>query len=334
MTALIVSPSALLRSAFKELLAQVRNVDAVRELGSTLQLGSAMSQHDPDLVFLDEVLGYDPGQLASLPESRCTVVLLHARSPGGGRAAAGLGSGGTRVLRMEKPDFANASQADMVRVYGPLLDGIATEARERRSGAKSLLADRQGGVGLVVIGASTGGPAAVRTVLATLPADFPCPIALVQHIDTGYASGYADWLTQNTRLRVRLAVDGDRPRPGEVIVGPNDLHLVCQGESFGLDDGPKLLSQKPSVDRLFSSAARHHGSALVAVLLTGIGSDGAKGCLDIVTAGGSTLVQDEATSTVYGMPRAAAELNAATHILALGAIGPALLDLVEKRRPR
>ncbi len=317
MTVLIISPSALLRSTLKELWAQVPGVNAVRELGSALQLETTLNQYAPDLVLHDETLALDPSHDRDAGAS--WVVLQSAPQ------------GSNTVKSLVKPDFAAASQAQLVATYLPLLTHLATAASKRRELATVQVSGGGKRISLVVIGASTGGPAAVRTVLSALPPDFPCPIALVQHIDTGYDAGYAEWLTANTGLNVRLAQENDRPRPGEVIVGPNDLHLVCQGDAFSLDNGPKVLSQKPAVDRLFSSAARAHGPGVLAVLLTGIGSDGAKGCLEIVNAGGTTLVQDEATCTVYGMPRAAAELGAATVVLPLDQIGPHLLSLVRER---
>jgi len=322
MEVLIVSPSALIRSTFKDLLTRVSVIKSVRELGSALQLESTISQYDPAMILLDEVLGIDPSTLIKPEGSTFSIVILKS----GLSEKAGPGA----IL---KPDFSIDSEADMILKYVPLLSALTDDAVKRReSNQMSLKNEHENSVTLVVIGASTGGPAAVRTVLSSLPSDFPCPIAVVQHIDTGYDSGYAEWLDNNTPLKVRLAKDNDRPVPGEVIVAPNDFHLVCNGISFGLDDGPKVLSQKPAVDRLFSTAARHHGSGLIAVLLTGIGSDGAKGCLEIVQSGGITIAQDEATSTVYGMPFAAAELNAATYILALDKIGPCVLELVEKRK--
>ena len=322
MTVLVVSPSALLRSTLKELLGQIAGVDSVRELGSELQLESTLGQYDPALVLVDEVLGLDLGRVGKASGTSGFVILLQGSSkPPLARA-------------LPKPDFASASQSDLQKTFLPLLGELVTAAADKRQrGAPSRNVGPSGVFSLLVIGASTGGPAAVRTVLSHLGADFPYPIALVQHIDTGFDAGYADWLMQNTKLKVRLAHENDRPQPGEVIVGPNDKHLVCQGETFGLDDGPKVLSQKPAVDRLFSSVARYHGAGVLAVLLTGIGSDGAKGCLEIVQAGGVTIAQDEATSTVYGMPRAAAELGAATYVLGLEAIGPAVLELMAKRQP-
>ena len=256
MTVLVVSPSALLRSTLKELLGQVAGVDAVRELGSELQLESTLGQYDPALVLVDEALNLNLAQVGGVSGTAPVVILLQGPSTP------------SRARALAKPDFASASQTDLKKTFLPLLGELVVAADEKRQrGANPRNGGSTGAFSLLVIGASTGGPAAVRTVLSHFGPDFPYPIALVQHIDTGYDEGYAAWLAQNTRLKVRLAHENDRPLPGEVIVGPNDVHLVCQGETFGLDDGPKVLSQKPAVDRLFSSVARYHGAGVLAVLL-------------------------------------------------------------------
>lgn len=328
MKALIVSPSALLRSTLREILDGTAGVAAVRELGSGLQLDATLGQFAPSLVLWDESLGPEaPGLRRALAAGGCHLVVLQ-----GGTASwpAPEKSRPGQTSRLPKPDFAHASSRELTARYQPVFARLAVDLAELDANSPTDAGTCP--VSLVVIGASTGGPTAVRTVLSALPADFPVGIALVQHIDTGYDAGYAQWLTDNTRLKVRLAVDNDRVRPGEVIVGPVDYHLLCAGDSFSLDQGPKVLSQRPAVDRLFSSAAQHHRAGLLGVLLTGIGSDGGQGCLDIVRAGGQTIAQDEASSTVYGMPKAAADLGAASLILPLDAIGAAVDDIVRRRR--
>jgi len=332
MNVLIVSPSAILRSTIREILEQTPGVDAVMELGSALRLNAAMESYAPHLVVWDENLGTDLYMIQNMPGwgSRFQLLVMFNQSPGSqGFDPDEIGRPG-RINRMPKPDYAMTGSVELLLTYRPefsrIMDSIA--AQKAYASEPAVLPP----VALVVLGASTGGPAAVRTVLSGLPAGFPCGIALVQHIDDGYDAGYAQWLDEHCGLRVRLARDGDRIQSGEVLVAPVNFHLICDKDSFRLDDGPKVLSQRPSVDRLFSSAARNYGPALLGVLLTGIGSDGAHGCLDIVKAGGKTIAQDEASSTVYGMPRAAAELSAASFILDIARIAPALLEMVEGRR--
>ena len=181
---------------------------------------------------------------------------------------------------------------------------------------------------VLVMGASTGGPAALREVLMALPGDFPLGIALVQHIEARFAEGFARWLDESCALTVRLARRSDRFTPGEVLVAPGDQHLVCLDRTLALDHGPKVANQRPAVDRLFETAARAYGKRTLAVLLTGMGADGADGCVAIRAAGGTTCVQDKETSFIYGMPRAAAERGGATRVLPLDRIASSLLEAV------
>lgn len=189
---------------------------------------------------------------------------------------------------------------------------------------------RPGTVDAVVLGASTGGPVAVKTVLAALPAGFPVGIALVQHIEARFAEGYARWLDKECAVTVRVAGGRDRFEPGTVIVAPGDRHLVVSGETLAIDDGPKVGSHRPAVDRLFETAAAAFRDRLVGVLLTGMGRDGAEGCVAIRDNRGFTIVQDQATSFIYGMPKAAAEAGGASVVRPLGEIA-SLLEEVTRR---
>ena len=180
---------------------------------------------------------------------------------------------------------------------------------------------------MLVIGASTGGPQAVTVLLSSLKKPFILPITLVQHIETGFDQGYADWLSDETGHTVLLAKTGMKPEAGKVYVAPTDFHLKFDGLSFILDDGIKVLNQKPSVDVLFRSAAENFGSKTMAVLLTGMGTDGAEGCADIKSCGGFTIVQDAAPSLIFGMPKAAIDRGAASVVLPIEQIGPFLSQI-------
>jgi chemotaxis response regulator CheB len=327
MIAFIVSPSALLRTTLKEVLAKIPGNLAIFDLGSSLHVERLLNEKQPQLVFWDEALETaEIFKQASMSDSFHLVLI---------RAKEKMTVNAPKISNqsvLEKMDFATVSVDAYAEAQLPRLSTlIKTIEKNHQQSATDQNRSLSGPVRLVVIGASTGGPAATKTVLQALPGDFPCPIALVQHIDTGYESGYADWLAQNTRLRVRLAKDGDAPIPGEVIVAPTERHLICRNDRFVLDDGPKIYSQKPAVDQLFATAAPIYRQSLVGILLTGIGADGATGCQDILQYGGYTLVQDEATSVVYGMPKAAFERGAASRVLPVQDIGPQLLAMVQAR---
>jgi two-component system, chemotaxis family, protein-glutamate methylesterase/glutaminase len=182
---------------------------------------------------------------------------------------------------------------------------------------------------LVAIGASTGGPGAIVEILRSLPAEFQIPILLVLHINEPFGAAFADWLDGQTSRRVTYPVEGAplASAIGRVVMAPGGRHLVVRGGRLRLSNEIERHSCRPSVDVLFESVAQECGASAAACLLTGMGRDGALGLLKIRTAGGMTIAQDESTSVIYGMPREAAMLGAATHVLRLPEIGPRLAAL-------
>lgn len=187
-----------------------------------------------------------------------------------------------------------------------------------------------GRVPLIVIGASTGGTEAVERILVRLPAGMP-PIVVVQHIPAGFSHAFAARLDKLCALSVREAAHGDRFEPGTALVAPGNFHLraVRMAEKLraAVEQGPPVCYQRPSVDVLFESVASTGTRGVLAVLLTGMGSDGANGMAALRQAGAHTIAQDEATSTVFGMPREAIRLGAAAEVLPLGRIAARLLEL-------
>ena len=182
---------------------------------------------------------------------------------------------------------------------------------------------------LVAIGASAGGPSALAKLLAGLPREFPAALVVVQHVDEQYAGGLADWLRQHTPLRVRLAEEGDQPMAGTVYLAARESHLVLASPTrLGYTRKPVDSSYAPSVDVFFKSVTDHWRGTVVGVLLTGMGRDGAEGLKALRERGHHTIAQDRASSAVFGMPKAAAELDAATEILALDKIAPHLTNML------
>jgi two-component system chemotaxis response regulator CheB len=190
---------------------------------------------------------------------------------------------------------------------------------------------------VVAIGASTGGPAAVVSVLTSLPADFRLPVLLVLHVSDTFGLAIANWLKGVTRRRVRLATHGEPVSDlgGQVIMAPPGQHLVVRNGRLGLNRDRERYSCRPSVDVLFESLAEEADSRVAACLLTGMGKDGAAGLLQIHRSGGITIAQDEATSVVFGMPGEAVRLGAAQYVLPIDQIGPTLSRLaVSEVEPR
>ncbi len=188
---------------------------------------------------------------------------------------------------------------------------------------------------LVVIGASTGGPGAVSAVLSAFPPSFPAAVVVIQHVDAQFAPGLADWLGGQCRLPVRIAVSGDRLRAGEVLLAGGDEHMVIlPGLKLAYTPEPRDCPYRPSVDAFLGSAAPLWPLPAIAVLLTGMGRDGARGLLACRGAGWHTIAQDERTSVLYGMPRAAREIGAAVEILPLDEIAPSVARRLLEFPPR
>jgi len=180
---------------------------------------------------------------------------------------------------------------------------------------------------LLAIGASTGGPKAVMSLLKSLPADFNATVFIVQHIAEGFTEGFASWLNRECALPVRLAVDAARYGPGEALVAPNGSHLTVSDGRTRLTRGAPVNCCRPSIDVFFDSLARGSCAQVVSLLLSGMGKDGAQGLLRIRERGGRTLVQDESSCAVFGMPKAAIHLRAADEVLSIDSMPAAISRL-------
>jgi chemotaxis response regulator CheB len=184
---------------------------------------------------------------------------------------------------------------------------------------------------LIAVGASAGGPAALSRIFSYLPANFSIPIVIVQHVDSQFAQGLANWLDNQTPLRVRLARQDDRPEPGTILLAGQNQHLIfANSHCLAYVANPADCAYRPSVDVFFNSIRRQWVGEVIGVLLTGMGRDGVQGLLGLRQDGHHTIAQDRASSAVYGMPKAAADLNAATEILCLDGIGLRLRALGTK----
>lgn len=188
-------------------------------------------------------------------------------------------------------------------------------------------------VEMIGIAASTGGPAALTLLLQRLPARFPAPIVVVQHVTVGFTAGLAQWLDLQTPLRVCVARDGDRPVPGTVWVSPDDYHLeVDRLGKIRLHQQPPYKGLRPSANYLFRSMADTYGAQALGIILTGMGDDGAEGLSRLHRQGGLTIAQDEESSVVYGMPQEAVARRAVDRVLALEQIATLLENLSATHR--
>jgi two-component system, chemotaxis family, protein-glutamate methylesterase/glutaminase len=180
-------------------------------------------------------------------------------------------------------------------------------------------------IGVLVIGCSTGGPRALQTLVPMLPVNLGTPIVIIQHMPAGFTESLANRLDQTTPFNVREAKEGDRLREGWALVAPGGKHLIFDVDGIAhITDDPPLHGVKPSVDLTMISLSQCFGARTVSVLLTGMGKDGAIGMKALFVAGGITFAEDESTCVVYGMPKAAVDLGAVSHVLPLQSLAAAI----------
>jgi two-component system chemotaxis response regulator CheB len=187
---------------------------------------------------------------------------------------------------------------------------------------------------VIAIAASTGGPAAIHLILSALPADFPVPILVVQHISRGFSAGFAAWLDNASALRVKLAERGEDIRAGTVYVADDDHHLcVTTARKIHLSTAPPVGGFRPSATPMFETVAAAYRRSAIAVILTGMGRDGVDGLRAIRESGGRTIAESEATAVVYGMPAAAVAAGLADFILPLDQVRATLAGLLVLAAP-
>jgi two-component system response regulator WspF len=295
--------------------------------GSEAALTERLVDGPPDLVLLNlEMPSMDALVATRRLAGAGSAVLITARGQADpGRVFEAIGHGALDAISLGDAMFPEAMSA-------VLLPKIASVARWiGKSAAKVGPADERGvdPQRLIAIGASAGGPAALSVVLAGLPRTLPAGVIVVQHLGEDFTLGVAEWLRRCTELDVRVARDGDRPAPGTVLVAGGNDHLIFKGGGrLGYTPEPHDKIYRPSIDVFFDSVCRLWRGTAIGVLLTGMGRDGAQGLQAMRARGHHTIAQDEATSAVYGMPKAAAAINAAVDILPLDAIAARIVEVV------
>jgi len=314
---LIAEDSPVIAAMMRDLLSQDPEIKVVGWAKNGQEAIDLRNSLEPDVITMDLDMPVLSGleaikTISSTRPAPILVVSQKIESRDSELAFEALRSGAIDI--MAKP--SGYGEAGLQKIKEEMLSRIKTVARIRPirlikkpwvnlPKAKSTAPIASGGK-IIVIGASTGGPPALSAVLRGLPPEFPSPIAVVQHIAPGFIGGLADCLSRETSFSVKIATSSEPLKAGTVYLAPDDLHLeIGNDKTSFLSDGAPVRGHRPSVDRLMESAARFYGKDAVGVLLTGMGSDGAEGLKRIREAGGKTIVQDEATSLVFGMPREA-----------------------------
>jgi two-component system chemotaxis response regulator CheB len=316
--------------ALRRLLEHGGLIDVVGVCTSAERALRAVPDLTPDLVTMDAHLPEMDG-LAAIGEimsSQPVPILLMSERRGFDRHAAdALGAGALEAVAKDDVDLSRPDAPEAVafrrRVMVLAKAPVIHHPRARLAARPADDPPAASHATVVGICASTGGPHALRSVLSALPANFPLPVLVVQHMTAGFTQSLVRWLDDVIPLPVRLAAD-DMPATPGVWIARDGSHLVLDARHrLRLDTQTDAGVHRPSGDVLLRSLAEHEGAGSVAVILSGMGSDGADGLAAVAAAGGETIAQDEATSAIYGMPKAAAERGAKL-VLPLDRIGPAL----------
>lgn len=293
----------------------------------------------PDLILMDLIMPVMDGVEATrriMRESPCPILVVTSSVEANAHLVfAALGAGALDAIStpvLVSRDGMEGMEALLAKIN--TIDKLTRRGRNREE-APSYLRRREAPAPsglLLAIGSSSGGPAALAEVLRELPSDFPAAVVIVQHVDQQFAGELAKWLDQQTCLSVDIARRGEWPQSGKVLVAATNDHLViAPGGKLDYTPVPREFVYRPSVDVFFESVERNWSRNVIAVLLTGMGRDGAEGMLKLRRAGIHTIAQDQQSCAVYGMPKAAADINAAVEILPLTDISGRVSRLFNQR---
>jgi two-component system response regulator WspF len=338
----LVNDSALAREALRRIVTAAGHTIAWIANDGIEAVASCRSDR-PDLVLMDLRMPVMDGVECTrriMTDSPCPILLVTGTVEGNmslvydAMGAGALDAVNTPVVGVNNTVAGDRALLDKIDRLGKL-GGHARP--HRRSTQIPPLGKGELPVPLIAIGASTGGPEALAQVLTGLPATLRAAIVIVQHVNAEFAPGLAEWLTMRSHFPTGVATHGMEPKLGNALIAATDDHVVMTPQrTLIYTPNPKRLNFRPSVDVFFESVVENWPTPCAGVLLTGMGADGARGLLTMRSAGWHTIAQDEASSVVYGMPRAAAQMKAASEILPLDAIGKRLGELVVKlaHKPR
>lgn len=287
---------------------------------------------EPDLVLLDLLMPRLDGVQTTRKireRSSCPILIVTANAgQASGQIFEAMGHGALDVVNVPVLTDAPAqSGRALLQKIATVerLQGRAVAPQRHAPGSGEAAPPTRRRPRLIAIGASTGGPRTLATVLAPLPRHLAAAIVVVQHIDAQFAPGLVSWLDGQIPLSVRAAETGQSPQAGSVLIAVSNDHLVLRSDGrFAYQQDPIDEPYRPSVDVFFNSLQQHWHDPGTAVLLTGMGRDGGKGMLALRRAGWHTIAQDEASCAVYGMPKAAVDLGGAAEVLAPDAIAQRL----------
>jgi two-component system, chemotaxis family, response regulator WspF len=345
----IANDTALAREALRRVVISSPEHEVIWTANDGAEAIAMARAQPPDLILMDLLMPRVDGVEATrriMGESPCAILVVTATVSGHlSQVYQAMGYGALDAIdtpRLGPRGEINGAAVLLhkIEVIGRLVGKPDQPARERNrvgSGPAGAAATAAFPVEpslepLVVMGASTGGPQALAEILGRLPARLEAGIIIVQHVDAAFAPGLGEWLSEQARRPVTLIEEGHRPAVGEVLLSVTDDHLVLdEDRRLRYSPEPKSACYRPSVDVFFHSVARNWLRPGVAALLTGMFHDGAQGMLALRRQGWRTIAQDEASSVVWGMPRAAVDLGAAEEVLHLGQIAEGIARMVREQ---
>ena len=354
---LVVDDSALMRNVVSKFFDEAPDIQVVATAHNGVFALKKIERYHPDIITLDLEMPEMDG-ISFLKERKkqgidIPVIILSTLAQRGARItmeAIALGASDF----IQKPSgsisqdiYTTKNQLiQLVRIYAKKKASFITHIRPKASQDEILPMRRQikpitrkaGPIDIVAIGISTGGPNALRKIFPYLDADLRAPILVVQHMPKGFTEEFAKSLNETCPLTVREAKNGDVLKQGRILIAPGDQHMQVISKKLAniiqLSQKPPVNGHRPSVDVLFSSIASIYGRRCVALIMTGMGKDGAQNIGLIYRAGGITIAQDESTSVVFGMPRVAIELGVIQHIIPLQNMAETINKLVKEVKHR
>ncbi|MBI1389519.1 MAG: chemotaxis-specific protein-glutamate methyltransferase CheB [bacterium] len=347
---LVVDDSALIRKMLSDLLNQHPEIEVVGAAPDGAFVARKIEQLQPDVVTPDVEMPNKSG-LDVLPEIvqkyNLPVIMVSAHTDQGAQAT-------LKALELGAVDFVTKPQAGGFSVQ-EIVDALAQKivavgrSKPRRfvprpaaprttpkpTAPRPMMIPASGQIDLIAVGASTGGPEAIREFLVNLPATLP-GIVIVQHMPAGFTKAFSDRLNTLCDIYVKEAEEGDPVSPGTALIAPGSLHMEVVRSGAGyrvrLLDTPPVNRHRPSVDVLFDSVASRVGRRAIGVIMTGMGGDGSRGMLAMHETGALTIAQDQASCVVFGMPKEAIKLGGASHVMPLDQIAPFLVRSVDRPR--
>jgi two-component system chemotaxis response regulator CheB len=343
---LVVEDSAVAREFLAYLLDADPEIKVIGTVADGKQALKALKEKKPDVITMDihmpEMDGFEATRRIMETSPTPIVIVTASENPREvGTSFRAIEAGALAVVPRPQglghPEFeANASE--LIKTVKLMSEVKVVRRWKRERMARLAVPARELDVNedaseiqIVAIGASTGGPIALQTILSRLPSDFPVPALIVQHMAAGFTRGFVEWLKQSSRLAVELAAHGETLLAGHVYIAPDGFQMGVKAGGIALTHDEPEYGLRPSVSFLFRSLAEVYGRRAVGVLLTGMGKDGAAELQAMKERGAITFAQDEESSVVHGMPGEAIKLEAATYVLPPEKIAAALQSLVKKR---